>query len=90
MTASFGSDLSQVRSSASRARHTSNGCTQTRLSPRSAASWSSTRHRCPVGSHATVTEANPAAFALASAQSSTSPSCQARHNSRRRARTRES
>jgi len=31
--------------------------------PRSAASWPSTRHRCPVGSHATVTPANPAATA---------------------------
>jgi hypothetical protein len=27
--------------------------------PRSAANWPSTRHRCPVGSHATVTPANP-------------------------------
>src|SRR6266480_5577941 len=80
MTASFGSDLSQVRSSASRARHTSSGCTQTRFRPRCAASWSSTRHRCPVGSQATVTESNPAAFALATAQSRTSPSCHALHS----------
>jgi hypothetical protein len=90
MTASFGSDLSQVRSSPSRARHTSSGCTHTNASPRSAANWSSTRHRCPVGSQATVTEANPADRAFCTAQSSSSPSSHARHDTLRRASTRES
>ena len=51
---------------------------------------SSTRQRCPVASHATVTDPNPASWACSSAQSSNGPSCQARHSICRRASTRES
>jgi hypothetical protein len=56
-TASLSSVLSVVRSSLLRAQEVSIGCTQTNDMPRSAASWPSTRHRCPVGSQATVTPA---------------------------------
>jgi len=49
-----------------------------------------TRHRCPVGSTATLTPANPAAAAAAAAQSSAAPSSQARRRNTRRASTRDS
>ena len=57
-----------------RAHDDAAGCTHTNGMPRSAASWPSTRHRCPVGSHATVTPANPARTARSAAQSSAAPS----------------
>ena len=62
-TASFSSVLSYVRSSARRAHEVIIGWTQTNGIDRSAASWASTRHRCPVGSHDTVTPAKPFAVA---------------------------
>ena len=49
-----------------------------------------TRHRCPVGSTATLTPANPAAAAAAAAQSSAAPSSQARRRNTRRAADRAS
>src|SRR5659263_450087 len=64
--ASLSSFLFRVKSSASRAQWTSNGWTHTSRAPHSATIWSSTRHRCPVGSEATTTEANPASAARAS------------------------
>ena len=66
------------------------GCTHTNGMPRSAASWPSTRHRCPVGSHATVTPANPFAAARSAAQSNAAPRSQALHRNVRRASTLES
>jgi hypothetical protein len=65
-------------------------CTQTNAIPRSAASWPSTRQRCPVGSHATVTPANPALLAWWPAQSNAKPRSHARQRNVRRARTFES
>ena len=56
MTASVSSFLLRVKSSASRTRCTSSGCTHTSCAPSAAASWSRTRHRCPVGSQATTTD----------------------------------
>src|SRR4029453_9587254 len=47
--------LSRVKSSASRARRTSSGCTQTASSPSLLACSTTTRQRCPVGSQATTT-----------------------------------
>ena len=70
--ASVSSLLLRVKSSLSRARCTSSGCTQTSRTPASAAIWSSTRQRCPVGSQATTTEENPAAVAWASPHSTAS------------------
>ena len=55
--------LSNVRTSLRRAHEVSRVCTQTNAIPRSAASWPSTRQRCPVGSHATVTPAKLALLA---------------------------
>ena len=74
ITASFGSDLSKVRSSPSRARQASSGCTHTSASPRSPHNRCTCIHRGPVGSHATVTAVNPIARACATAQSSAWPS----------------
>ena len=59
-TASLSSVLSVVRSSLFRAQDEAAGWTHTNDIPRSAASCARTIHRCPVGSHATVTPANPA------------------------------
>src|SRR5674476_509038 len=55
--------------------------------PRSAASCPSTRQRCPVGSHATVTPAKPALPACSLAQSNVDPRSHARQRNVRRART---
>src|SRR3954452_7998836 len=49
-----------------------------------------TRHRCPVGSHDTVTPANPFAVARSAAQSNATPRSQARQRNVLRARTLES
>jgi hypothetical protein len=57
---------------------------------RAVASCPSTRHRCPVGSHDTVTPTQPAATARPAAQSSADPRSQARHQNVRRAITFES
>src|SRR5215213_3324327 len=88
--ASVSSLLLWVKSSLSRARCTSSGCTQTSRTPSPAAIWSSTRHRCPVGSQATTTEENPAALAFASPHSTPSRRCHAFALTVRRANTRES
>lgn len=89
--ASVSSLLLWVKSSLSRARCTSSGWTQTSRAPASAAIWSSTRQRCPVGSQATTTEENPAAAAWATIPHSTaSRSCHALAFTARRASTRES
>ena len=66
------------------------GCTHTNGIDRSAASCPSTRQRCPVGSHDTVTPAQPFAAARPAAQSSAAPRSQARHRNVRRAMTFES
>src|SRR5664279_1375669 len=89
-TASFSSVLSKVRSSLRRAHEVSRVCTHTNAIPRSAASWPSTRQRCPVGSHATVTPAKPALLACWPAQSNANPRSHARQRNVRRARTFES
>jgi hypothetical protein len=52
--------------------------------PRSAASCPSTRQRCPVGSHATVTPAKPALPACSLAQSNVDPRSHARQRNVRR------
>lgn len=62
------------------------GWTHTNGMPRSAASCPRTRHRCPVGSHATVTPVNPAE-ARHAAQSSAVPRVQARQGKTLRANT---
>src|SRR3954447_1782754 len=56
ITASVSSFLLPVKSSLSQAGRTSSGWTQTSRTPASAAIWSSTPHRCPVGSQATPPE----------------------------------
>jgi len=89
-TASFSSVLSVVRSSLRRAQDDRAGCTHTNGMPRSTASCPSTRHRCPVGSQATVTPAQPLAAACSAAQSNAAPICQARHRKVLRANTFES
>jgi hypothetical protein len=66
------------------------GCTHTNGIPRPAASCPSTRQRCPVGSHATVTCTKPFAAARPAAQSSATPRAHARHRNVRRASTLES
>ncbi|SFW92050.1 hypothetical protein SAMN04489730_8352 [Amycolatopsis australiensis] len=58
--------------------------------PGSAASWPSTRHRCPVGSQATVTAEKSASLARRAAQSSAVPRSQARQRKVLRASTFES
>ena len=88
--ASVSSLLLWVKSSLSRARCTSSGCTQTSRTPACSAIWSSTRQRCPVGSQATTTEENPAAVAWASPHATASWSCHAFALTVRRASTRES
>ena len=88
--ASVSSLLLWVKSSLSRARATSSGWTQTSRAPACSAIWSSTRHRCPVGSQATTTEQNPAAAAWVSPHSTASRSCHALAFRVRRASTRES
>lgn len=88
--ASVSSLLLWVKSSLSRARCTSSGCTHTSRAPASAAIWSSTRQRCPVGSQATTTEENPAATAWVIPHSTASRSCHALAFTVRRASTRES
>src|SRR5664280_2842916 len=90
ITASFSSVLSKVRSSLRRAHEVSKVCTQTNAIPRSAANWPSTRQRCPVGSHATVTPAKPALLACWPAQSNANPRSHARQRNVRRARIFES
>lgn len=65
--------LVAVRSSVFRAHNDSMGCTHTYGMPRSAANCPSTRQRCPVGSHATVTPAYPAFAARCFAQSRAAP-----------------
>ena len=82
--------LSKVRSSLRRAHEVCIGCTHTNGIDRSAASWPSTRHRCPVGSHETVTPANPFAAARSAAQSKATPRSHALHRNVRRASTFES
>ena len=82
--------LSKVRSSLRRAQEVCIGCTHTNGIDRSAASWPSTRHRCPVGSHETVTPAKPFAAARSAAQSNATPRSQALHRNVRRASTFES
>jgi hypothetical protein len=52
-----------------------------------AASCAKTIHRCPVGSHATVTPANPFARARSAAQFSAAPRSHALHRNVRRAST---
>ena len=53
IVASVSSFLLRVKYSASRARATSSGCTHTSITPRSAASWSSTsKRRIPYGGYA--------------------------------------
>src|SRR6478735_6692835 len=89
-TASLSSVLSVVRSSLFRAHDDAAGCTHTNDIPRAAASCASTIHRCPVGSHATVTPANPFPRARSAAQSSAAPRSHALHRNVRRARTFES
>ncbi len=82
--------LSLVRSSVRRAHDDAAGWTHTNGIPRSAASWANTRHRCPVGSHATVTPADPARPARSAAQSSAAPIAHALHLNVLRASTLES
>jgi hypothetical protein len=88
--ASVSSFLLRVKSSASRARATSSGCTHTSRTPRSAVIWSSTRQRCPVGSHAATTWVNPACAAWVNPQLTASDSSHALHRTVRRARIFES
>ena len=66
------------------------GWTHTNDMPRWSASWLSIRHRCPVGSHATVTPAKPARVAWSAAQSKAAPRSHALHRNVRRASTLES
>src|SRR6476469_7672578 len=89
-TASLSSVLSVVRSSVLRAHDEAAGWTPTNGIPRSAASRTRTIHRCPVGSHATVTPAKPFAWARSAAQSNADPRSHALHRNVRRARTFES
>lgn len=78
------------RSSVRRDHELSIGCTHTNGMSRSAANRPSTRHRCPVGSHATDTPAKPFAVARCVAQSSAAPRSQARQRNVLRANTFES
>ncbi len=90
ITASLSSVLSVVRSSLLRAHEDSIGCTHTNDPPRSPASWPRMRHRCLVGSQATVTPMNPARAARSCAQSNPAPRSHTVHRTVRRAKTLES
>jgi hypothetical protein len=62
-----------VYASPSRARATASDCTHTNPAPALSASPISAFHRCPVGSHATVSPANPARAAWPAAHASSPP-----------------
>jgi hypothetical protein len=90
ITASPKSDRLRVKSSPSRARRTSSGCTHTAGILPARAVTTSGFHRCPVGSHASTSPANPAFLATGSAQAKISLTHHADPVNIRRASTTES
>ena len=90
IAASPKSDRLRVKSSPSRARRTSSGCTHTTGILAARAVTTSRFHRCPVGSHASTSPANPALAATGSAQARISLMHYADPENIRRASTTES
>jgi hypothetical protein len=90
ITASSKSERLRVKSSPSRERCTSSGCTHTTGIPAARAVTTSGFHRCPVGSHASTSPENPAFAAAGPAQARISLMHQADPVNIRRASTTES